>query len=622
MNPYFKSADNDWVKQRIVGLSLCALVAFIVLLARLTYLQAVVGEDYQRLSVNNSIRLQIIDPPRGLILDTNGVKLAENRPSFDVAFTPKDAGNALGVLEDLAAYLQVSADDLSSRVKDMRGMGAFRPVLLRQDIGRDALAVIEARKMDLPGVQVDVRIRRNYIHGSFASHLIGYLGEVSPEELSRGTSTGLRSGDTIGKFGVERTFEAFLRGEPGGRQVEVNASGQVMRVLNTVAARPGRNVHLTIDHALQQRTEQLLEGIAGAAVAVDPQNGRVLAMASSPPFAPNAFVSGIDAARWDALISHPFRPLENKATQGEYPPGSTFKIVTAIAGLEEKVIDETSTFDCAGFVSFAGRDYRCWKKEGHGRVDIHRALAESCDVFFYRVGQRLGVDRIAWYAKACGLGTGTGIGLEPEARGLIPSSVWKKKRFGVPWQDGETLSIAIGQGYNLTTPLQMAMLTAAVANGGTRYRPRILDRVETMDGDVVLRSLPEAIGKLPASARTLAIVQQGLTAVVNGERGTARRVHLNDIEIAGKTGTSQVVGRREGGDDYTPPHLRAHAWFVCYAPTSAPRIAIAVVVENGEHGSSATGPIAREMVKAYLRKLPNGQKLADDGVQVLVGGRG
>jgi penicillin-binding protein 2 len=464
--------------------------------------------------------------------------------------------------------------------------------------------------MDLPGVQVDVRIRRNYLHGNLASHLIGYLGEVSPEELSRGASTGLRGGDTIGKFGAERTFDAFLRGEPGGRQVEVNASGQVMRVLNTVAAQPGSNLHLTIDHALQQRTEQLLEGIAGAAVAVDPRNGHVLAMASSPSFPPNAFVSGIDTARWETLVSHPFRALENKAIQGEYPPGSTYKIVTAIAGLEEKVIDETSTFDCAGFISFAGRDYRCWKKEGHGRVDIRRALAESCDVFFYRVGQRLGVDRIAWYAKACGLGAATGIGLEPESRGLIPSSIWKKKRFGVPWQDGETLSISIGQGYNLTTPLQMAMLTAAVANGGTRYRPLILDRVETMEGGLVYRSLPEVVGKLPATPRTLTLIQQGLAAVVNGERGTARRVHLNDIEIAGKTGTSQVVGRREGGDDFVPPHLRAHAWFVCYAPTSSPRIAIAVVVENGEHGSSAAGPIAREMVKTYLRRPAVDHRLA------------
>ncbi len=619
MSGFIKAGDNEWVKQRIVGFSILALMAFLVLLARLVYLQAVMGEDYQRLSVNNSIRLQIIDPPRGLILDRDGVKLAENRPSFDVSFIPKDAGDPRRVVEALAVLLQVPFDDLWGRVKHTRGLGAFRPVILKQDIGRDALAVVEARKIDLPGVMIDVRVRRHYIHEFLASHLIGYLGEVSLEELNRSTGAELRGGDIIGKSGVERSYEAFLRGDPGGRQVEVNASGQVMRVLNAVASRPGRNLHLTIDHELQVRTEQLLEGIPGAAVAVDPQTGHVLALASSPPFPPNAFVSGIDAARWQSLVSHPFRPLENKALQGEYPPGSTYKIITAIAGLEEKVIDETTTFDCVGFLPFAGRDYRCWKKEGHGRVDLRRALAESCDVYFYRVGQRLGVDRIAWYAKASGLGANTGVELEPESRGLIPSSVWKRRRFGVPWQDGETLSISIGQGYNLTTPLQMAMLTAAVANGGTRHRPLLLDRVETMEGQVVHQNRPEVIGRLPASARTLALVQQGLSAAVNGERGTARRAHLNDVEIAGKTGTSQVVGRREGGDDYVPPHLQPHAWFVCYAPVQAPRIAIAVVVENGEHGSSAAGPIAREMVKAYLRRPAAGPQTAAEKILVLAG---
>jgi penicillin-binding protein 2 len=314
--------------------------------------------------------------------------------------------------------------------------------------------------------------------------------------------------------------------------------------------------------------------------------------------------------------------LENKAIQGEYPPGSTFKIVTALAGLEEKAIDETTSFDCAGFLPFAGRDYRCWKKEGHGRVDVRRALSESCDVFFYRTGLRLGIDRLAWYAKAFGLGVRSGVTLDQEARGLIPSSAWKKKRFGVAWQEGETLSVSIGQGYVLATPLQMAMLTAAVGNGGIRHRPTVLSRVETMEGDVVFQTAPQEIGRLPISPRNLKIVQQGIWGAVNGERGTARRVHLNDIEIAGKTGTSQVVGRKESGDDYTPPHHRPHAWFVCYAPFDAPKIAIAVVVENGEHGSSAAGPIAREMVKTYLRQLPNGQKLADDGAKAVVKGNG
>ena len=622
MERFVKSVDHDWYKQRIVGMMLGVLAVFVVLLMRLVYLQVVTGDDYYRLSMNNSIRLQTVDPPRGLVLDRHGTKLAENRPSFDVSFTPKDAGDVGRVLSELAAYLNVPVDELQGKVKHSRGLAAFRPVVLKQDIGRDVLAAVEAHKVDMPGVSIQVRLRRNYLYELNASHLIGYLGEINLDELKSGDYPNLRGGDYIGKFGVERTQESVLRGEPGGRQVEVNANGQIMRVLQTVSPKPGRNVHLTLDRELQQRAEELLEGVAGAAVAVEPATGNILAMVSSPPFNQNAFVSGVGTGVWEALISHPFRPLENKAIQGEYPPGSTFKIVTALAGLEEKAIDETTSFDCAGFLPFAGRDYRCWKKEGHGRVDVRRALSESCDVFFYRTGLRLGIDRLAWYAKAFGLGVRSGVTLDQEARGLIPSSAWKKKRFGVAWQEGETLSVSIGQGYVLATPLQMAMLTAAVGNGGIRHRPTVLSRVETMEGDVVFQTAPQEIGRLPISPRNLKIVQQGIWGAVNGERGTARRVHLNDIEIAGKTGTSQVVGRKDGGDDYTPPHLRPHAWFVCYAPFDAPKIAIAVVVENGEHGSSAAGPIAREMVKTYLRKMPHGQKLADDGVKVVVGGNG
>jgi penicillin-binding protein 2 len=622
MERFVKSVDHDWYRQRIVGMMLCLLAAFVVLLVRLVYLQVVVGDDFYRLSMNNSIRLQTVDPPRGLILDRHGTKLAENRPSFDVSFTPKDAGNIGRVLGELSRHLNVPVEELQGKVKNSRGLAAFRPVLLKQDIGRDALATVEAHKMDMPGVSVQVRLRRNYLFGLSASHVIGYLGEINLEEMKSGEFPNLRGGDYIGKFGVERTQEGFLRGEAGGRQVEVNANGQIMRVLQTVSPKPGRNVHLTLDRELQQRTEELLEGVAGAAVAVEPATGQILAMASSPSFDQNTFVSGISSDAWESLVSNPYRPLENKAIQGEYPPGSTFKIVTALAGLEEKAIDETTTFDCAGFMPFAGRDYRCWKKEGHGRVDVRRALAESCDVFFYRTGLRLGIDRLAWYAKAFGLGVRSGVALDQEGRGLIPSSAWKKKRFGVPWQEGETLSVSIGQGYVLATPLQMAMLTAAVANGGVRYRPSVVSRVETMEGDVVFQAPSQEIARLSVSPRNLKIVQQGIWGAVNGERGTARRVHLNDIEIAGKTGTSQVVGRKESGDDYLPPHLRPHAWFVCYAPFDAPKIAIAVVVENGEHGSSAGGPIAREMVKAYLRRVPNGQKLAGDGVSVAAGGNG
>ncbi|MCU0585993.1 MAG: penicillin-binding transpeptidase domain-containing protein, partial [Desulfobacterales bacterium] len=348
MEGFLKTEEPDGFKPRIVGVMLTVLALFVFLVLRLLYLQMVMGEEFYRLSMNNSIRLQTVDPPRGLILDRNGVKLAENRPSFDVSFTPKDAGDVGRVLGELAEHLQSPSEDLLAKVKYSRGLAAFKPVLLKQDIGRDVLAAVEARRVDLPGVSVQVRLRRNYLFGMNAAHVIGYLGEVSLDELKSGDYPGLRSGDAIGKFGVERTFDGYLRGEPGGRQVEVNANGQVMRVLQTVSPRPGSNIILTIDRELQQRAEELLEGVAGAAVAIDPSNGNVLALASSPAFNQNSFVSGIASDTWESLISHPYRPLENKAIQGEYPPGSTYKIVTALAGLEEKVIDEFTTFDCGG----------------------------------------------------------------------------------------------------------------------------------------------------------------------------------------------------------------------------------------------------------------------------------
>jgi len=615
------AAEPDAFRRRLLLLMIAAVTAFVLLAARLLYLQLVLGEEYLRLSLNNSIRLQPIDAPRGRILDRGGEVLAENRPSFDVSFTPRDAQDPERVARELARRLDLPEEEVVGRIRPLRGLAAFRPVLLQPDIGRDALAAVEVRKVDMPGVSVQVRLRRQYPLGPLAGHVVGHIGEVSAEELKSGAWPLARGGDFIGKTGIERACEPYLRGEAGGRQVEVNASGQVMRVLQTVSPRPGRNVILTLDSRLQRRAEELLEQVAGAAVAVHPATGEVLALASSPGFDPNAFVGRVRAEQWEAWMQHPHRPLENKALQGEYPPGSTFKIVTALAALEEKAIDEATTFDCEGFLPFAGRDYRCWKKEGHGRVDVRRALAESCDVFFYRAGLRLGIERLAWYAKAMGLGSRTGIDLENEARGLIPSAAWKKRRFGVPWQEGETLSVAIGQGYVLATPLQMAMLTAAVADGGVRRRPQLVRRVETAEGEVVWEAAPAELGRLPVGARALTIVRQGLWGAVNGERGTARRAALPDVEIAGKTGTSQVVGRREGADEVLPLHLRPHAWFVCYAPYQAPQIAVAVVVENGEHGSSAAGPIARELVKTWLRQEPEGGKAAA-GLAALAAGAG
>jgi len=613
MDKYLKTADTEWYKQRIAGVIICVLAAFVVIFIRLIYLQVIRGNEFRRLSLNNSIRLQSIDPPRGRLYDRNRNLLVDNRPSFDVRITLKDAEPLASTLAKLSQHINIPADALMSKIKQSVGVSAYKPLLLSQDIGRDALAAVEVHKFDLPGVSVNVNLLRNYIYERSAAHLIGYLSEINSEELKSGAYPDLRSGDLIGKFGAEKVYENHLRGKRGGRQVEVNADGLVVRILKTVDAEPGHNVYLTIDKVLQSRSEELLDGVVGAAVAIEPDSGHILALASSPSFDQNSFVGGITHQKWDSLISNPFRPMSNRAIQGEYAPGSTYKIITALAGLEEGVIDTETIFFCPGHYRFGNRVYRCWKKGGHGSVDIIKAIEESCDVFFYQVGQRLGVDRLAFYAKAAGLGSPTGIFLDQEARGLIPTAAWKKRRTGVPWQKGETLSIAIGQGFNLATPLQMAVLAAAVANGGKRYRPMILNSIQLADGQILQERKPKLAGKIPVSQSTLDLVKLGLWRVVNAENGTARGSRLEDIDISGKTGTTQVISRKEDdpiAEEDVPIHLRAHAWFVGYAPSEKPTIAVAVVVEHGEHGSGAAAPIAREMIKTYLRKKPVNTQLA------------
>ena len=616
MTKYLNVADTDWYRQRLIRVMYCVAAAFCLLFVRLLHLQVIQGEELRRLSENNSVRLEDTDPSRGLIFDRDGKTLVDNRPSFDLSIILKDARPVADTIEKLARVINVPASELMLKINHSKGVAAYRPILLKQDFGRDALAAVEVRKFDLPGVVMGVRPLRHSLNKQSAAHLIGYLSEINAGELKSGKYPGAKRGEFIGKFGVEKAFESFLRGKHGGRQVEVNATGQVVEVLKTVDAQPGHNVYLTIDQMLQKRTEALLKGRAGAAVAMDPATGHLLAMASSPSFDQNDFVSGMSHEKWSALISNPFRPMENKAIQAEYPPASVYKIVTAMAGLEEGVIDEKTSFHCPGYYKYGDRVFRCWEEKGHGTVNVVEALIVSCDVFFYQVGQKLGADRLAWYATASGLGSITGINLDQEAEGLIPTTVWKKERTGIAWQGGETLSVAIGQGYDLVTPIQMLVLTAAVANGGAIYKPLILKMIKTTEGKIVVQAQSQVKGKLPAGSQTLELIKKGLWGVVNGKRGTARGARIRGIDISGKTGTVQIVGRKDGeetSETETPDHLKAHAWFVAYAPSVDPQIAVAVIIEHGESGSKAAAPIAREMIRTYLKKTGPGKQLKAEG---------
>ena len=619
MTKYLKTADQDWYKQRLVRIAFCVTGTFCLIFIRLFYLQVINGEELRRLSENNCIRLQSTDPSRGMIFDRNGVLLVDNRPAFDLNIVLKDAKPVEQTVKKLSKYINVPESELMSKIENDKTASLYKPILLKKDIGRDALAAIEVRKFDLPGVAVDVKPRRHYLERRTAAHLIGYLSEINADELNSGEYPGYTVGDYIGKFGIEKIFESFLQGKRGGRQVEVNVMGQVVRILKTVDAEPGQNLYLTIDLRVQKKAEELLKDVAGAVAAMDPQTGQILALASSPSFDQNIFVDGMSHEQWDALVSNPLRPLENKAIHGEYPPASTFKIITAIAGLEEGIIDKNTTLYCPGYYKYGNRVYRCWKPAGHDSVNVVKALTESCDVFFYQVGQKLGIDRLSMYAIASGLGSPTGIDLDHEAAGLIPTAEWKKRRTGVAWQGGETLSVAIGQGYDLATPLQMLVFISAVANGGKMYKPLILKSVYSPGGSVILESKSQLAGKLPVSKQTLQIIKEGLWDVVNDKKGTAWIAHVEGLDISGKTGTAQVVGRsKERGlsEEELSHRLKSHAWFVAYAPSDNPKIAVSVIVEHGSHGSSAAAPIAREVIKTYFgqdeNSKPDKLKVASD----------
>jgi penicillin-binding protein 2 len=600
---YLNSPDGDWFNRRLKGTMVLIFIAFSVILVRLFYLQIIQGHSYRELSTNNRIRLQSLAPSRGLIFDSEGKLLVDNRPAFDLLIVPRDAKPLSETLARLSSFTGVPVDEMAALIAKKGGVNSSRQVVLKRDIGRDILAPVEVNSFDLPGVKVKVRPKRFYLNPGMAAHLLGYLGEINARELSSGQHPEASVGDFIGKFGAEKVMEQRLRGSQGGRQVEVDARGRVIRELKRVEPDPGKNIFLTVNTALQKKSEALLEGDVGAVVALDPRSGAVLAMASSPTFDQNDFVSGLSYAKWNLLKNDPGRPMENKATQALYPPASVYKIISSIAALETKVVDGRTHFFCSGRHSFGNRVYRCWKRIGHGSVSMVDAIAQSCDVYYYQVGERLGVDRLAFYSRSCGLGRPTGVELAGEAAGLVPTAEWKRRNRGANWLRGETLSLAIGQSYNLVTPIQMAMLIASVANGGTIYKPYILGKIETAEGELVSMTKPIQKGRLPASEKTLALVRKGLWATVNSRKGTGKIAAIPGVVVAGKSGTAQVISKGE-----TEPKkksirkFRDHAWFVAYAPVENPTIAVAVIVEHGEGGSTKAAPIARKVIETYLGK--------------------
>ncbi|MGB7950656.1 MAG: penicillin-binding protein 2, partial [Candidatus Binatia bacterium] len=557
-------------------------VVFGALIARLSFLQIIDGERYTFLSENNRVRIKRIPGTRGMVVDRGGELLVDSRPSFDLLFVAEDAEDPEKTLRQLARYLGRDEKELLGIFEENKRRSAFEEVVIGKDVDWASVVAVEAHQLDLPGVTLRARPRRSYADGSIGAHVLGYLGEIGPRQLKRMKEQGYILGDEIGQYGLEKKWENFLRGQSGGQQVEVDALGRRVRVLHEVTDVPGYTVHLTLDRQLQETAFEALNGKEGTIVALDVNNGNILAMVSTPAFDPNVFSRGIKSDEWQALIKDKLRPLSNRAIQGQYPPGSTFKIITAIAGLEEGVLEPESRISDPGYYYFGNRQFRDWKRGGHGSVDLHRAIVESCDTYFYQAGQKVGVDRIAKWARAFGLGEKSGIALDDEKGGIVPDSEWKRKRFRQPWYPGETLSVAIGQGYLTVTPLQLANMMAALANGGTLYRPRIVSKMESVDGTSVREFGPEKIRTIAMKPGTLERLHKALAHVVNGSGGTGGAARSSLVEIAGKTGTAQVIEMKGAylKSEQLAYFNRDHAWFVAYAPVQNPKIAVVTLVEH------------------------------------------
>lgn len=591
------------IKKRVSLFYGMVITAFLLVIIRLWQLQIVKGSEYLLRSKKNKTRVQKILAPRGLVFDCKGRPLIKNNPSFDILLIPQYLKDPKNTTIILANHLLNDTTPLKFDLKKLMSTNYYLPLKIKENISRNELGLISQDKIFLPGIILDVNPKRVYPQGSTASHLLGYVGEITQKELQtlKGRCKNFSFGDLLGKDGVEFALDDDLRGIDGYLELEVDASGRRIRSLNKKEPIPGKRVYLTIDLYLQKLAEECLGNHRGAVVTVDPRNGKVLAMVSHPCFDPNLFSCGMSKKDWEKLIKNPHHPLINRAIQSQIPPGSIYKVIPAIAGLEEGVIDTSTTFYCPGYFKIGNRVFRCWKKGGHGRVNLKQALIFSCDVFFYRLGLILGVEKMFKYARLFGLGEKTGIKLPGEKKGLIPSYNWKKNNCGSDWTSGEIASLAIGQGYNLVTPLQIAMLYAAIANGGILFRPQYIYCINSCDHkECYQKFIPQIIRTIPIKKETLSLISDSLLGVINTPEGTGWYVRNPKISIAGKTGTAQVV---EKGKELKRG-LSDHAWFVAFVPKESPEIVIVAFLEHGGHGGVAAARVVKNFLNAW-EKIKN-----------------
>ncbi|MBK26451.1 MAG: penicillin-binding protein 2 [Halobacteriovorax sp.] len=594
------------------------ILSFIIIIVRLWYLQIYRGDVLYKYSLENRLRKEVVKAPRGLIFSRNNQLLVNNIPRFDAIVTPQYLKNKKTTLKKLSQTLNMPLESIEKILKKNRSQARYRPVVVKKNISQKEVAVLETEAAKMPGVSVDTFISREYRDAEVGGHLFGYIGEISQTQLPKyrkRDNFDYKLGDFIGKAGIEEKFDLDLRGDDGFQFMEVDARGRMKRVVSSGPlfgeienrpASPGNSVRLTIDRDMQITAFKALEGKVGGAVAVDVKTGEILTMVSRPSFDPSKFSRGLTSEYWAQLVNDENNPLRDRNIQDHFSPGSTFKTITALAALEEGIVTPNTEWMCGGAFKFGRRYYHDWKRGGHGLTDVYKALRRSVDVYFYKIATLMDIDVLAKYAMELGFGRKTGITLPRETSGLIPTKEWKKKRNGEEWQKGETLSCAIGQSFVLVTPIQLAMAYAAIANGGILYRPHLIKEIFNNNGDILKKIEPEIVSRVGYKKENLDAVRKGLYQVANMQGGTAWWYRGRGIRMAGKTGTSQVMSMTKdelfSKCEEMPYRQRHHGLFAAFAPYDDPKVAVAVIVEHGCHGSSAAAPVARDIITTYMKK--------------------
>lgn len=606
-------------RQRVVIAAGFVVVLFLLLLARFFYVQVLEYQRYHTLAENNRITVVPTPPNRGLILDRHGVVMAHNYSAYTLELTPSKTGDLNATINGLAQLVEITPVQRKRFAKLMAESRNFETLPLRTRLTDEEVAKLAANRYRFPGVEVKARLFRQYPLGASAAHLLGYIGRINDADLQRldeeGVMANYRGSDHIGKVGIEQSYETELHGITGAEQMETDAGGHAVRALSRINPVSGNSLVLYLDSKLQAVAEKAFGSYRGALVAIDPKNGGVLAFVSTPGFDPNLFVDGIDTTNWNALNDSPDKPLLNRALRSAYPEGSTIKPFMALAGLSYGVRKPSDTISDPGYFSLpnSSHRYRDWKAGGHGTVDMHKSIVQSCDTYYYRLANDLGIDRMHAFLSQFGFGQKTGIDMEGEVAGVLPSREWKAKRSRQPWYPGETVIAGIGQGYNLVTPLQLAVATAALANGGTAYRPQLVQAIIDSRTGQRRAVAPQVLNSIKLNPADLQVVVAAMEDVAR-PGGTAAAANAGaPYLIAAKTGTAQVVGIKQG-EKYDARRVlarnRDHAVYIAFAPADAPKIAVAVLVENGMHGGTTAAPIARAVMDYYLLgKLPKSEVL-------------